>query len=234
MTERITINVGGRRFETLLSTLARRPSSLLGDEQRRAPFWDEARGELFFDRSSSSFEGILLAYQTSSTPQRPPGVSDKTFCDDLGFFGLSEGAEQLTAATSDASPLPGPRAAIARVVGSPAVVVVSAVITTISVVLYMLESLPALQEAGRMSNRLVLGLELVCALVMGVEAVALTVTHRWQGLTSRGVLLIIDLVACVMFVIAASLVFDGGYNNFLLARAIGYPARLLRLCRVFR
>lgn len=61
--ERVTINVSGMRFETLLETIGRFPQTLLGDPRRRAKYYDTQRGEYFFDRNRPSFDAILYYYQ---------------------------------------------------------------------------------------------------------------------------------------------------------------------------
>lgn len=59
--ERIILNVGGRRFETLLSTLASRPDTLLGKlATKHVP---GQSNEYFFDRHHRSFFCILDYYR---------------------------------------------------------------------------------------------------------------------------------------------------------------------------
>lgn len=72
--ERVILNVGGKRFETLVETLQRYPQTLLGalfSEEKRELFNDgqgrNVRGEpeeYFFDRDPAVFECVLSFYRT--------------------------------------------------------------------------------------------------------------------------------------------------------------------------
>jgi hypothetical protein len=62
---RIVINVSGMRVETRLRTLNRFPDTLLGNERKRARYYDALRNEYFFDRNRLSFDAILYYYQAS-------------------------------------------------------------------------------------------------------------------------------------------------------------------------
>jgi BTB/POZ domain len=62
---RIVINVSGMRVETRLRTLHRFPDTLLGNERKRARYYDALRNEYFFDRNRLSFDAILYYYQAS-------------------------------------------------------------------------------------------------------------------------------------------------------------------------
>jgi len=61
--ERVVINVSGMRVETRLRTLSRFPDTLLGDDDRRARYYDPLRNEYFFDRNRLCFDSILYYYQ---------------------------------------------------------------------------------------------------------------------------------------------------------------------------
>lgn len=58
------MNVGGRRFETYVETLARYPDTLLGvmfsdrNKNMRKP---DAHGEYFFDRDPDTFAAVCLS-----------------------------------------------------------------------------------------------------------------------------------------------------------------------------
>eukprot|EP00794_Sanderia_malayensis_P008063 gene8063-8926_t len=59
---RIKINVGGRRFQTMESTLRRYPETLLGCSDKEK-YYDNALGEYFFDRDPGFFRHILNFYR---------------------------------------------------------------------------------------------------------------------------------------------------------------------------
>ena len=87
--ERITINVGGERFQTYKETLARYPGSLLGSPARRRKFYDLARDELVFpDRNKEIFNAILFFYQAEIL-SRPQHVPLKIFAEEIKFFELT-------------------------------------------------------------------------------------------------------------------------------------------------
>lgn len=96
--DRIKINVGGRIFETYVSTLRKYPHTLLGTmlHPRNAHMLG-GRGkvgpdgkpapdlELFFDRNPRMFEVVLDFYRTSSI-HRPPDISWEMLQEELSFF----------------------------------------------------------------------------------------------------------------------------------------------------
>jgi hypothetical protein len=96
--DRIKINVGGRIFETYVSTLRKYPHTLLGtmlhprnahmlgNRNKTAPDGKPLPDtELFFDRNPRMFEVILDFYRTS-TINRPPDVSWEMLQEELSFF----------------------------------------------------------------------------------------------------------------------------------------------------
>ncbi|CAH8443702.1 unnamed protein product [Schistosoma turkestanicum] len=89
---RITINVSGLKFETWLTVLERHPTTLLGDYNKRKPFYDGHRKEYFFDRHRPSFEAIFNYYQYGGRLKRPATVSDDVFLTELEFFQIESEA----------------------------------------------------------------------------------------------------------------------------------------------
>jgi len=86
VSERITINISGLRFETRQSTLERFPSTLLGNQARRDTFYDCTRDEYVFDRNRPSFDAILYYYQSSGRLRRPANVPIDIFVNELDFY----------------------------------------------------------------------------------------------------------------------------------------------------
>ena len=243
MGDRVTINVSGRRYETLVATLSRLPQSLLGDEQSRAPYWDATRGEFFFDRSASSFEGVLLAYQTGGEARRPANVSEETFSEDLRFFGLSGQAERPEAGNATAlcpslSP-PAPVSSQRRLdvlVRSPAVSAVSAIVTVLSVLMYILQTLPTFHpEASFSAAMAFVWVELACVVLLFVEAVVRLAAGRRKVTSFGDALNIIDVVSSVLFFISFIMTFFLlSYRLHEMYLVIVILARLTRLMRVLR
>lgn len=95
--DRIKINVGGRIFETYVTTLRKYPHTLLGTmlHPRNAHLLGQSKSspdgkpspdtELFFDRNPRMFEVILDFYRTSQI-HRPPDVSWEALQEELSFF----------------------------------------------------------------------------------------------------------------------------------------------------
>ena len=84
--DRITLNVGGRRFKTFRSTLAKYPETLLG--RMVAPDQQIKHSKIpFFDRSSDLFDAILNFYRTSLLI-KPDPVPHEIWKGELEFWGL--------------------------------------------------------------------------------------------------------------------------------------------------
>ncbi|CAF1133932.1 unnamed protein product [Adineta steineri] len=88
----ITINVGGSRFQTYISTLELYPDTLLGNEDKRNQYWNNDIQEYFFDRHRACFESILYYYQSNGRLRRPDFVPVDTFLEEVEFFLLGEEA----------------------------------------------------------------------------------------------------------------------------------------------
>ena len=88
--DRVVVNVSGLKFETLAETLEQYPDSLLGDSQKRAEYYDEARNEYFFDRNRPAFDAILFYYQSGGKLLRPPNVPMDVFIDEIKFYQLGD------------------------------------------------------------------------------------------------------------------------------------------------
>ncbi|XP_065647575.1 potassium voltage-gated channel subfamily A member 2 [Hydra vulgaris] len=90
ISQRVTINVSGLKYETFLKTLEQYPESLLGDQLKRAPYYDEDHNEYFFDRNRPAFDAILFYYQSCGKLIRPPNVPMDVFTDEIRFYELGE------------------------------------------------------------------------------------------------------------------------------------------------
>ncbi len=84
--ERVTLNVGGRRFKTYRGTLTKYPKTMLGrmfaDDQKM-----KREKVPFFDRSSVLFDAILTFYR-SGFLIKPDNVPHEIWKDEVEFWGL--------------------------------------------------------------------------------------------------------------------------------------------------
>jgi hypothetical protein len=86
--ERVILNVGGRRFETYVSTLTQYPDSLLGamfSERNAELKKPDANGEYFFDRNPEAFEPILQFYRTGIF-SKPQNISRQIMAHELEYW----------------------------------------------------------------------------------------------------------------------------------------------------
>lgn len=88
--DRVVMNVSGLKFETHLETLEQYPNSLLGNESKRAKYYDSIRKEYFFDRNRPAFDAILFYYQSGGKLLRPANVPMDVFADEIRFYDLGE------------------------------------------------------------------------------------------------------------------------------------------------
>lgn len=87
---RVKINISGKIYETLYSTLARFPDTLLGNPSKRSKYFDQERQEYFFNRNRNAFDAILFYYQSNGLLTRPNNVRLQEFCEEMKFFEISE------------------------------------------------------------------------------------------------------------------------------------------------
>lgn len=86
----ITLNIGGKKFETFEQTLNQFPNTLLGNAEKRKKYFDEKKNEYFFDRHRSAFTAILYYYQSGGLIERPLHVPMNIFIEELNFFQLTD------------------------------------------------------------------------------------------------------------------------------------------------
>jgi len=86
--DRIRVNVSGQYFEIRRDVLERHPDTLLGNEEKRRPFYDAKRQEYFFDRHRPSFEAIFAYYMYGGRLKRPHHVADDIFLAEIMFHEL--------------------------------------------------------------------------------------------------------------------------------------------------
>ena len=88
LSERLVLNVGGRRFETYASTLSAFPRTLLGamfSSRNRHMRHPDALGEYFFDRDPDCFATVLNLYRTGRYLP-PPNVNEELMREEFEYF----------------------------------------------------------------------------------------------------------------------------------------------------
>jgi hypothetical protein len=85
----LTLNVGGRIFQTHQSTLMKYPEAMLARCLTNGLAKPNEKGEYFFDRNQTMFEAILEIYRTSQV-HCPPSVAPDAFNEELRFWGFDE------------------------------------------------------------------------------------------------------------------------------------------------
>lgn len=98
---RVVINVGGKRFETQISTFSSYPDSLLGtmfSARNTYLLKKDSNGEIFFDRNPDAFEAILhlyiykkiyfdYSYRTGNI-YCPKNIPKEVLQDEIDYFGI--------------------------------------------------------------------------------------------------------------------------------------------------
>jgi hypothetical protein len=85
----ITLNVGGRIFQTYLRTITKYPTTMLATCFTSSLAKPNEKGEYFFDRDSTAFEAILNIYRCGKVVC-PPTVDREIFNDELKYWGFDE------------------------------------------------------------------------------------------------------------------------------------------------
>jgi len=154
--DRVVVNVSGLKFETLSETLEQYPDSLLGNEDKRKAYYDEARNEYFFDRNRPAFDAILFYYQSGGKLLRPPNVPMDVFADEIRFYELGDEilqrVEREEGYIEEEEPIFPEREWQRKIwelfeypdtsIGARVVAVISVCIITISIVTFCIETLP--------------------------------------------------------------------------------------------
>ena len=83
----IKLNVGGKVFETYVSTLAKYPDTLLGSMFTSSAKMNDDKKEFFFDRDPDYFSYILNFYR-NGTSDIPVNISSDSYEAELQFWGL--------------------------------------------------------------------------------------------------------------------------------------------------
>ena len=97
---RVTLNVGGIRFETYKSTLKKIPATRLSRLTEALANYDPLLNEYFFDRHPGVFAQILNYYRTGKL-HYPTNVCGPLFEEELEFWGLDANQVRITRVMND-------------------------------------------------------------------------------------------------------------------------------------
>jgi len=86
--KRVVLNVGGKKFETLVDTLRKFPHTMLGAMFSSGLAVPDEDGEFFFDRDPKLFQVILNFYRHGKIIL-PANLSSEMVKEELDFFGIS-------------------------------------------------------------------------------------------------------------------------------------------------
>nr|XP_039252024.1 uncharacterized protein LOC120329455 isoform X1 [Styela clava] len=84
----ITFNVSGQYYRIDPKVLSRFPNTMLGNQEKRAKYWDSLRKEYFLDRHRATFEVVIDYYLKDGKLTRPDDIPIDIFIHELKFYHL--------------------------------------------------------------------------------------------------------------------------------------------------
>ncbi|XP_020903077.1 potassium voltage-gated channel subfamily A member 6 [Exaiptasia diaphana] len=245
--KRVKINISGMSYETLESTLARFPTSLLGSPEKRANYFDAKKNEYFFDRNRVAFDSILYFYQSNGNLLWPVDLDKRTFLGEIEFFELQDLISpdffKEFCLVSMEDPPPMPKNFLLRKVWEvfeyphssiPAKVLAiwSVGVILLSIVIFCIETLPELRKTRFDSNSPLNKIEIFCVIWFTFELFVRFIAAPKKLDFIRSFLNVIDFIAVLPYYIIlgiGSSAFESKKNSSLISFL-----RILRLIRVFR
>ena len=242
---RVVVNVSGKKYETYQRTFTSRPNCLLA-KKARSSYYDENKGEYFFDRNAKVFEALLTYLQTGIL-SKPEAVPDKVYLDDLRFFGFENEAVDfykslLATVERPAHDLPKNKyqrkvwetmeypstSRLAKIIS-----LISTFIIVLSIVVFCIETLPHFRKSNgtKMSSvaqDVFMYIESICVAWFTIEYLLRLWSCPRKLRFLYQPLNVVDLAAIVPFYVIIALEKTG---TSLTSLAI---LRVLRLVRVFR
>ena len=82
----ITINVSGKLYEVSAGVLDKHPNTLLGNPWKRRRYYDKKRDEYFLDRHRDTFEVVLEYYTNGGILRRPDDIPIDIFINEIKFY----------------------------------------------------------------------------------------------------------------------------------------------------
>lgn len=243
----VTINIGGKKYETYEQTLNQFPNTLLGNTEKREQYFDEKRNEYFFDRHRGAFTAILYYYQSGGLIERPAHVPLSIFVEELNFFqltdeiqkqneeaALAEEEEDGTDEGSEEEELPKnkflrkiwvlfefPNSSLP----AKCLAVFSLIIILLSIVIFCVETLPSLEDSGH----LFFVMNAICSSWFTFEYVIRFIASPNKVKFLKGILNILDLLSILPFYVTVSVSSESAGSISILR-----VMRVIRVCRIFK
>ncbi|XP_067032893.1 potassium voltage-gated channel subfamily A member 1-like [Acropora muricata] len=243
----ITLNIGGKRFETFENTLNQFPNTLLGNAEKRRKYFDEKKDEYFFDRHRSAFTAILYYYQSGGLIERPLHVPIDIFMEELNFFQLTdeiqkeneeaaytEDVEEGTDQASEEEELPQNKLlrSIWLLFEYPSsslhakcLAVFSLIIILLSIVIFCIETVPALHNV----THVFFVMNAVCSSWFTFEYLIRLIASPNKLKFLKAILNILDLLSILPFYVTVSLSTESAGTIGILR-----VMRVIRVCRIFK
>ena len=235
---RLRFNICGAKYEILESTLQRFPLTPLAQQEWRAQFWDETRGEYYLDRNRTCFKAVLTYYQSEGILHRPEYVLEKLFFQELEFYGLRKPKEKVERVL----PKNNFQKGVWELFEHPetsnyakAIAWLSCTVVLLSIVVFCVETLPEFtkeshEEGGMDTSDPFFIIEAVCIAWFTFEYIVRLLSSPIKKKFVVGALNIIDLVAILPFFISFALASNSNVSSLAILRAL----RLVRVFRIFK
>ena len=233
----ITINIGGKKYETYENTLNQFPNTLLGNPEKRKQYFDEKNNEYFFDRHRSAFTAILYYYQSGGLIDRPPHVPMNIFAEELIFFQLTNEEEDENSRDEDEpeeEDLPTNKTlrkiwvlfeCPSSSLPAKCLAIFSLVIILLSIAIFCIETLPVLKD----SAHVFFVMNAVCSSWFTFEYVIRLIASPDKIKFLKGILNILDLLSILPFYVTISVSKESAGSIGILR-----VMRVIRVCRIFK
>lgn len=245
----ITINIGGKKYETYENTLNQFPNTLLGNPEKRKRYFDEKKNEYFFDRHRGAFTAILYYYQSGGLIERPLHVPMNIFVEELNFFQLTDEIQKQNEEAAlaeeeengedeeeegEAEELPKNKT-LRKIwllfefpsssLSAKCLAIFSLAIILLSIIIFCIETLPVLEDFFHVFFIL----NAVCSSWFTLEYVIRLIASPNKIKFLKGVLNILDLLSILPFYVTLSVAKES-------AEGIGIlrVMRVIRVCRIFK
>ena len=245
----ITINIGGKKYETYESTLNQFPNTLLGNPEKRKRYFDEKKNEYFFDRHRGAFTAILYYYQSGGLIERPLHVPMNIFVEELNFFQLTDEIQKQNEEAAlaeeeengedeeeegEAEELPKNKT-LRKIwllfefpsssFSAKCLAIFSLAIILLSIIIFCIETLPILED----SFHVFFILNAVCSSWFTFEYVIRLIASPNKIKFLKGVLNILDLLSILPFYVTLSVAKESAGSIGILR-----VMRVIRVCRIFK
>lgn len=245
----ITINIGGKKYETYENTLNQFPNTLLGNPEKRKRYFDEKKNEYFFDRHRGAFTAILYYYQSGGLIERPLHVPMNIFVEELNFFQLTDEIQKQNEEAAlaeeeengedeeeegEAEELPKNKT-LRKIwllfefpsssFSAKCLAIFSLAIILLSIIIFCIETLPVLED----SFHVFFILNAVCSSWFTFEYVIRLIASPNKIKFLKGVLNILDLLSILPFYVTLSVAKESAGSIGILR-----VMRVIRVCRIFK